>query len=448
MAEKHSNIFQRLAQSVLRHKTISVGATLLILAGLFTWHLYVVRSGGGTYLTAAAAYGNIASTVSANGNVIAVQDVTLTFENQGFVQTDYVKQGDLVKTGQVLAQENQNDMHAQLEQATAALQNAQANYQKLVATQPQLVDQARAQLTQAQSNLNLAKTTLGQDQSLFAAGAVSRSTLTSAENAYQNADSQYRAAQSNLAVVGNTGNIAIAAAQVKSAQAQLTLARDNLAGTQIIAPFDGYVATVNGNVGQWTQGGAPPPGTAISSQFSITLVSTQLELQAEVNEADISKVRNGQDVTFTVDTHPNQIFNGQITSLSPLGVDIQGVQYYNADVAISNYQELKAGMPAAVTIISAQKNHVLVIPRSALDYARTYLTARGKAYNSGKDYVIVLTHGQPVATAVDIGLINNSEAEVVSGLQAGQEVVMGAGINLPAKGGGKAKSAFPHGPGL
>ena len=134
MAESYFDSFHGLVQRLSRHKILLIVVVIAVFTGLFVWRNYAARSGGDGYLTAAAAYGNIASTVSANGNVEAMNEVTLTFENQGFVQADYVGQGDLVKTGQVLGQENQSDFQAQYESAVAALQNVQTNYQKLVAT--------------------------------------------------------------------------------------------------------------------------------------------------------------------------------------------------------------------------------------------------------------------------------------------------------------------------
>jgi len=168
---------------------------------------------------------------------------------------------------------------------------------------------------QAKSNLDLAKTTLDRDKLLLEAGVISQADLDAANNSYQSAQIQYAAAQTNLAetfliessvgkIINSSYDLETAAAQVKSAQAQLNIAGNNMDNLKIVAPFDGYVSKITGNIGQWTGGGVTSTSSTSTSQFSIELSSTKLQLKAEINEADISKVKTGQEATFTVDTYP------------------------------------------------------------------------------------------------------------------------------------------------
>lgn len=157
---------------------------------------------------------------------------------------------------------------------------------------------------QAKSNLDLAKTTLDRDKLLLEAGVISQADLDAANNSYQSAQIQYAAAQTNLAEINSSYDLETAAAQVKSAQAQLNIAGNNMDNLKIVAPFDGYVSKITGNIGQWTGGGVTSTSSTSTSQFSIELSSTKLQLKAEINEADISKVKTGQEATFTVDTYP------------------------------------------------------------------------------------------------------------------------------------------------
>ena len=160
---------------------------------------------------------------------------------------------------------------------------------------------------------------------------------------------------------------------------QVAQAQDNLQNASIVAPFDGYIDTISGNPGMWTGGGAVASGTATATQFEIIMTSTQLEIDAYINEADISKVSVGQPVTFTVDTYPNQTFTGKIIALSPNATTVSNVQEYEARMSIDNYSKLKSGMPATITIITASANNVILIPQSALTYGTTYVAslARG-----------------------------------------------------------------------
>ena len=416
MGEKESSVINRIGRGILRRRAISIVlAAVLVLGGLGAWRIAAAKSQKGGYLTVPVTYGDIATTVSANATVEPTQETVLSFKNSGYVQAVYVAEGQFVKAGTVLAVEQASDYQAQLEQAEATLETAQAGLAKV----PDEINQAKASLAQAQANLDLAKTTLYRDEALAAAGAIAKSQLDSDQNAYQNAESAYQSAQANLNMAENTDE-ATAEAAVKSAQGQVTQAENNLAGCQIVSTMDGYVVNINGSAGQWTVGGAPPTSSSstTSSQFTITISSSQLELLAEINEADIGKVSVGDKITFTVDPYPNKTFTGQITSLAAEAAAVQGVQYFQSYMSIDDQTGLKAGLPAAVTIVAAQKSHVLVVPRSALDFGATL--ARGRTGS----YVAVLNNGKPQLVPVQTGIVNDSTAEITSGLSPGQLVIL------------------------
>jgi HlyD family secretion protein len=243
-----------------------------------------------------------------------------------------------------------------------------------------------------------------------------------------------------------------------SAQSQVEQAQNNLTNSSIIAPFDGYIATISGNPGMWTGGGAVASGTSTATQFGIIITSTQLLIDADVNEADISKVGVGQLVTFTVDTYPNETFTGKIIALSPNATTVSNVQMYEAHMSIDDYSKLKSGMPSTINIITASANNVILVPQSALTYARTYLAslARGSGSNQGRQgsanasqggtgastsqggsqgsanssqnrgTVLVLVNGKPQIKRVQTGLSDDVNTEITSGLNAGDIVVTGA----------------------
>lgn len=426
VAEKHSKLFSRLGQNISRRKIISVAVLVLFLAGLAAWRIEVAKSQGGGYLTGKVSYGDIATTVSANATVEATQETVLSFKNSGYVEDVYVKSGQFVNAGTVLAREQSSDYQAQLDEADASLDSAQNNYKELVAKQPDQVSQAKDQLAQAQSNLDLAKTTLAQDEALYKAGAISQSTLDSTQNTYLNDLEQYQSDESNLNEVQNTVGIIEAADSVKIAQAQVTLAQNNLSGSEIVATMDGYVVDINGNTGQYTEGGessSSSSSTTSSSQFTITLSSNKLELLAEINEADIGKVSIGDKVTFTVDAYADKTYTGTVTSLAAEATEVENVEYFESYVSIDDQTGLKGGMPATLDIIASQKSHVLLVPRTALDYGATF--ANGKSGN----YVVVVSNGKQQLTPVQTGLKTDSEVEITSGLTNGEIVVLGSQLS-------------------
>lgn len=440
----------RLWSWVLNRRTWAILVLVALGGGLAVWRLLAAGQEGSTYTTATVKYADVAESVSASGQVEPVQQVTLTFKSQGYVEQCNVKVGDQVKAGQVLAVERSDDLKAQLTQAQAGLAMAQAKYEQLVSTQPAKVAQAEAQVDQAKSNLELAKLTLERTEPMVEAGLASQAELDAAQNSYQSALSQYKNAVYNLELTKNPADIESAAAQVKSAQAQVVQAENSFDNARITAPFDGFVAQIDGNVGQWTG------GTGESSQFAIIVSSTVLQLAAQVNEADISKVRVGQAVTFTVDTYPDKTFSGKVISLAPLATTVNNVQVYDAVIAIDDYSGLRAGLPASVNIIINQARHVLVVPQSALDYGAAYRAAnrqrRGQRSGAGasapgsrlgqngattdaarqsgagaanRSTVVVLEGDKEVLKPVQTGLTDGVNVEIKSGLAAGDIVVTG-----------------------
>lgn len=440
---------------LVKNRIVLIITLLVVLAaGLFGWRYLTSSKKSDGYTTTKAAYGDLQVTISASGNVVAVQSVALTFKSQGYVQACYVKLGDMVKAGQVLALEQTNDLQSSLDQAEANLESAQASYDKLVATKPQ-------QIAQAQSNADNAKATLDRDQQLLAAGALSQSDVNTADYQYKTAALALAQAQSNADVIAD-------AAQVKNAQAQVSQAQNNLDNAKITAPFDGYISTINGNPGMWTGGGASSSSTSTATQFEIIMTSTDLQIDAEINEADISKVSVGQPVNFTVDTYPNQTFTGKIIALSPNASTVSNVQMYEARISIDDYSKLKGGLPASINIVTASASHVIVIPQAALTYARTYMASLASAGGSNRTgtsqkraatsqgsstasqgssnasqgsasssqggasssqsagAVVVMSHGQQVIKNVETGLTDDVNVEIKSGLSEGDIVVTGS----------------------
>jgi len=430
----------------LRTSRLTLIITVLVVlaaAGWLGWHYYTAASKkSGGYTAATAASGNIQVTVSASGNVIAVQSVALTFKSQGYVQSCNVNLGDLVASGQILATEQTSDLQASLDQAEASLQSAQANYNKLLSTESQEVAQAQAQVDQAKTALADAKDTLDRDQQLLGIGTVSQTTVDSDTNAYQQATTQLDSAQYTLAQDQTHADVVAAGDQVESAQSQEAQAQSNLTDANIVAPFSGYVSTISGNPGMWTGGGAVASGTSTATQFEIIMTSTQLEIDGDVNEADISKVSIGQLVTFTVDTYPTTTFTGRIIALSPSATTVSNVQMYEARMSIDDYSKLKSGLPATISIITASANNVLIVPKTALLYVRTYQASLAKsskvkqsaanaggstaAQSAASSSVVMLVNGQPQVKKVVTGLTDSVNVEIISGLNAGDLVVTGS----------------------
>ncbi|MHB8621550.1 MAG: efflux RND transporter periplasmic adaptor subunit, partial [Chloroflexota bacterium] len=400
-------------------------------------------------------------------------------------------------------------------QRQAALDGDQAAIDQANAQAVQQASQAQTATNQAQGGLNTANATLQNDLAKFQGTLVSAQTQVNAAQAnlksaqaalastrakdsqsVQSAQAQINAAAASLqtaqasynqtAAPPTQADIAAARAQVAAQQAALQLAQNNMDAATLTAPSDGTVTAINGAVGQWLSGGATN-GSAASSASGASATSSSsassdfidltnlsgLQVTAQVNEADMAKVKIGDPANFTVDAYPGQTFTGKVAIIQPLGQNIQNVVSYPVTVGIDPAKvQLLPGMTASVSIVTAQAKNVLSVPMSALTYARTQaagLAARGgraggRASGAGRatqgggrpgapggaartsasagaaasgaasnfeqpggpGILFVLKNGKPQPVRVRLGLTNGTVVEVASGLAAGDEVVTSA----------------------
>ncbi|MBE3588312.1 MAG: HlyD family efflux transporter periplasmic adaptor subunit [Thermoanaerobacteraceae bacterium] len=446
---------------------LAVVFLLLIIAAGWYWWAHGHQKAP-NYLTVAASKGSIVEAVSASGKIEALHSIGLSFKNPGTIKAIYVKEGQSVKAGQLLALQDATDLELQVKQAQGNLDNALARL-KLLQAGPLATDvaQAEASVEQAQAEYDNAQDTLKRNQALYDAGALSEVDLNSARKAAATAAGNLKKARAALEALKNGSrpeDIAAAQAQVETARAQLELAQNNLAATEIRAPWDGIVTNVNGQVGQRV--GSNTSATDPSNSF-IFLISPELQLRMQVNEADIDRVKVGQDVEFMVNAFPNRTFKGKVTAIAPQAQTVSNIQLYDVLVDVGDGgASLKAGESASVTVIINRKDNVITIPRAAIAYAQGYLsrtaqpagsraTSSGRPFNGGnpggrssqetnrsisgtpsngsprsgenRAVILVLEKGQPVKREVVTGASDERNVEVVSGLTAGEQVVVGTG---------------------
>lgn len=458
----------------------------LLLGGAFLWWQHGRRVQV-TYITLPASQGSIVNTINATGTIEPVKSVNLGFKNSGIIKAIYVKPGDVVKAGQVLASQDTTDLEAQLAQARANLNSALANLQELEAGPlPTDIAQAEANVEAARAAYNNAQATVERNQALYEAGALSKAELDSAITNRDSAAAKLRQAEAALEALKNGSrpeDIAAARAQVEAARVQVTLAQSNLDSAQLRAPWDGIVSAVNGEVGYRV--GSSTDNT--SSSF-ITMITPALQLRAQVNEADINKVKIGQKVTFTVNAVPGREMSGQVAWIAPQAETVSNVQLYDVVISIDEGLPLKAGMTASVDIIIARKDNVLTVPRAALSFASSYQNSRSKngspanstaagsfgsaagqrggqggtssggGTGTGKSEVsaeepgasratvLVLENGRPVPRQIVTGLSDESSVEVVSGLQPGEAVIIGTSTSARSSTGTQTRSFFGPAP--
>jgi HlyD family secretion protein len=190
---------------------------------------------------------------------------------------------------------------------------------------------------------------------------------------FNSAEAQLKQSKASLRTLLNGAKaeeIAAAEAQVENARASLQESESDLQDAAMLSPVEGIVSTISGAEGQR----ASANNNSTSGEGFLELISEALQLEAQVNESDIGQVKLGQKVEFTVNAYTDKVFSGRLSSIAPVAYAESNVQIYDVIIQLdNNYEELKAGMPADVTIIVEQKDDVLNIPKGAVTFATSYM---------------------------------------------------------------------------
>src|SRR5690348_8934567 len=397
----------------------------VMLAGFYFW-----GSDASTpqYLTARVERGNLRNTVTATGALQAVTTVQVGSQASGTISALYADFNSVVKKGQVVAQLDPSTAKAQVDQARANLEQARAslaNARAAVINSRAGVSDAQARglaarstvqnnqagVSAAQANVAVLKaqqddalSLLKQQESLLKSGVIAQRDYDVAMTAYKTAEARYNQAvaqlnQSKLSeqssasagVASSQAGVEQAKAQLQQAEAQvqqntaqvqqaeaaLSLAQVNLGHTTITSPIDGIVVSRDVNVGQTVAASLSAP-----TLFTIANDLTQMQVIANIDQADIGLVEQAKSVKFTVDAFPGKDFDGKIAEMRLNPVNVQNVVTYNVVINVENPdQVLKPGMTANLTITIDERNNVLKVPNSALRFRPQ--DASGNSQRSG-----------------------------------------------------------------
>jgi HlyD family secretion protein len=401
-----------------------VAAVVIVALAALGFYYWGNRASAADYMTAKVERGNLRNTVTATGTLQAVTTVQVGSQASGTISALYADFNSKVKKGQVIAQLDPAQAQAQVAQARANLEQAQAAVRQASANAGQSragvaaarakasaagstvqneqagVNAAQANVAVLQAQMNDAASFLRQQQSLAANGVIAQRDLETAQTNYATAQARYNQAiaQLNQSQVtaqsaGSAGTaqaqaelqqaqaqaqqgqaaIGSADAQVQQAQAALDLAEINLKHLTITSPIDGIVVSRNVDVGQTVAASLSAP-----TLFTIAQDLTQMQVIANIDQADIGLVEQAKSASFTVDAFPGQEFNGTIQQVRLNPQTAQNVVTYNVVIDVSNPQEkLKPGMTANLTITIDERNNVIKVPNAALRYTPQAATGQG-----------------------------------------------------------------------
>ena len=336
------------------------------------------------YRTEKALRGNLDEWVTATGAMNPTVTILVGTQVSGTVKSIYADFNSKVTKGQLIAQIDPATFEALSEQARANALSARANAEKALAS------------------LTDAKRQMDRSRELFSKNLIARSDLDTAETNYDTSKAVLNAAKASVA----------------QNEAALKLAETNLAYTRILSPVNGVVISRNVDVGQTVAASFQTP-----TLFTIAQDLTKMQIDTNVNEADIGRIRPGQEAEFTVDAYPDASFKGRVVQVRNAPIIVQNVVTYDVVVNVANPElKLKPGMTANISLITARRLGVLMAPNSVLRF-KPYEKEAGKTEHKGQG-VWTLENGRPRRIPVTIGISNGQFTEITSGnVKEGQELI-------------------------
>ena len=367
-------------------KKIGIAILMIVALGIVAFFTLRHKEDALKFRTEKVVRGDIEAAVTATGTLNAVTTVLVGTQVSGTIKNIHADFNSPVKKGELIVEIDPAAFEAQAEQARANLLTARANLEKSVVA-----------LTDTERTMNRSK-------ELFSKDFVARSELDTAETNYATAKAQVSASK----------------AQVAQAEAALKAAETNLRYTRILSPVDGVVVSRSVDVGQTVAASFQTP-----TLFTIAQDLTKMQINTNVDEADIGRIKNSQDVEFTVDAYPETLFKGSVFQIRIAPIIVQNVVTYDVVIRVDNPElKLKPGMTANVSILVVGKRGILKVPNTALRF-RPPETDKPAVYkNAG---VWIVANQSPKRVDVTTGIGDDKYTEILSGeIKEGQEVIVEA----------------------
>lgn len=367
----------------LRISKIWIAVVVIVIVAVAAWAL----SGGKkeediNFKEEKVALKTLQNSVTATGTIEAVTSVTVGTQVSGIVNKLYVDYNSQVKKGQVIAELDKTNLLSEL-------------------------NTAKANLASAQSSLNYQAANMERYKTLYKKGLVSA-------DEYENALLTYRQAKE----------------QVASSRENVQRAQTNLGYATITSPIDGTVISKSVEEGQTVAASFNTP-----ELFTIAKDLTNMQVVANVDEADIGNVKEGDRVTFTVDAYPDDTFEGTVKQVRLEATTTNNVVTYEVVISAPNADlKLKPGLTANVTIYTQERSGVLAVANKALRFTPTKETV-GKDMKivdcKGKNKVWTLNGNTLTAHPVTIGQSDGINTEITKGLKQGDKIVTEIVVNVP-----------------
>ena len=382
----------------MKKSKILIILLILIVGGYFVYDkFFKVKEEEVEFITKKAKKGSFSKKVDATGEIFATELIDVGAQVSGQIKKLYVKLGDQVKKG---------DMIASIDSSTQ--QNSIDNKEAQLAIY-------KAQLESAKVALNIAKTQFDRENALFSKNATSKQEFESAKNTYS----------------ANSAKIKELEAQIKQTNIELSTAKINLGYTKITAPRDGTVVSVQVEEGQ----------TVNANQTTPTIVNiadlSHVKMKMQIAEGDITKIKVGTPVEYSILSEPTKKFQTTVSSIDPGLTTLSDGSYGSSSSSKSSYSSSSSSSSAVYYYAQSIVDNKDRILRIGMTTQNELLIANvedaiivpsiGIKQDENGTFVYVLKDGKPVKTAVKTGIKDNLDTQIISGINEGDEIITSQG---------------------
>ena len=411
---------------------------------------------------------DLAVKISASGTAIPIKEVYLSPTRSGRIAQLLVEQGDKVQQGQIIARMEDSEIQAQIAQAAANVDQAEARLALAIAgsrpteiaqarsrlaqaeaklaeakagSRPEEISQAQSQVNAAQAQLNLTKERTTRYQQLAQSGAIAQDQLDEVLTNERNAQANLQQAQKKVDLLRNgtrqeqiiQAEAAVAEARqalqqllngtrpeeiaqntalVAQAKAQLKAVQVQQSDTIITAPFSGTITQKYANVGAFVTPTTSASSTSSATSSSIVAIANNLEVLAKVPERDIGQIRLNQTVEVKADAFPGEKFRGKVRLIAPAAVVEQNVTSFQVRISLETGQnKLRSGMNLDLTFLGESIKDAVVVPTVAI------ITQKGKT-----GVMVPDANQQPQFQPVTLGFSLGEQTQILEGLEPGDQV--------------------------
>lgn len=412
----------------MKKKYIIIGIVILVAIGLFiAYQKYQANANSASEVSIETAEKrDIAESVTASGKIYTEEEVKISSDVSGEIIELYIKEGQFVEKGTLLAKIQPESYQAMVDQsdaqynnALANLKNMQANYSNSVAREKQVA----AQLDNTQLSYNRAK-------ELYNTKSISKAELEQAETNFKTAKAEVEAAAETIK--GAKYSIEGAQASVKGAQAAIRDAKSNLIKTSIFAPISGTISLLNVEKGEKVLGTLQMTGTEIMriSNFN------NMEVRVDVSENEIIKVKLGDTTDVEIDAYIGRKFKGIVTQVSNTSkgssnamltaeqssnfvVKVRILDESYADLTAEGKKPFLPGMSATVDIYTKKELQVMALPIQAV------VTREDSLSKEILEVVFKDSSGFAIQTTVKTGIQDDTYIQILEGVQVGDKIITG-----------------------